>query len=121
MKYSLLIVFFSFICISSYSQTRPRETSRENYDRELDRGATYSVEKKKTSKKKVKRSLSKSFDRKVEEYEERMQTNAKKYAKMEKEMRKPQYSDPAYFGHKKKPKKRPPGKKKFCKECQMIH
>ena len=37
------------------------------------------------------------------------------------EMEKPQYSDPSYFGHKKKPKKRPPGKKKFCKECGMYH
>jgi len=36
-------------------------------------------------------------------------------------MKKPQYSDPTYFGHKKKPKKRPPGKKKFCKECGIYH
>ena len=40
---------------------------------------------------------------------------------MAKEMEKPQYSDPTYFGHKKPPKKRPVGKKKFCKECGMSH
>lgn len=62
-----------------------------------------------------------SFDEKIEEYEELMEANAKKYRKRAKEMEKPQYSDPTYFGHKKKPKKRPPGKKKFCKECGIVH
>ncbi len=33
----------------------------------------------------------------------------------------PTYGDPMYFGHKRKPKKRPPGKRKFCKECGMVH
>ena len=61
------------------------------------------------------------YDKKVEEYHKRMEANAKKYEKMAKEMEKPQYSDPSYFGHKKKPKKRPQGKKKFCKECGMYH
>jgi len=42
----------------------------------------------------------------------------RRLAKMKK---KPQYSDPLYFGHKKKPKKRPPGKQKYCKECGMRH
>ncbi|MDW7690978.1 hypothetical protein R9C00_20515 [Flammeovirgaceae bacterium SG7u.111] len=35
--------------------------------------------------------------------------------------KKPQYNDAMYFGHKKKPKKRPPGKRKMCKECGMVH
>ncbi|MCS7005081.1 MAG: hypothetical protein NZM38_07120 [Cytophagales bacterium] len=43
------------------------------------------------------------------------------YQKMEYEMEKPQYKDPTYFGHKRKPKKRPPGKQKYCKECGMKH
>lgn len=33
----------------------------------------------------------------------------------------PAYNDATYFGHKKKPKKRPPGKRKLCKECKMVH
>jgi hypothetical protein len=45
----------------------------------------------------------------------------KQAMKMEYEMEKPQYKDPLYFGHKRKPKKRPPGKQKFCKECGMKH
>jgi hypothetical protein len=55
------------------------------------------------------------------EWEQRMEANAKKYNKMAKEMKKPQYSDPLYFGHKQKPKKRPPGKKKYCHECGIRH
>jgi hypothetical protein len=61
------------------------------------------------------------FDNKIKEYEERMVANAKKYKKMKKEMEKPQYSDPSYFGHKRKPKKHKPGKRKFCKECEIVH
>jgi len=55
------------------------------------------------------------------EWEQRMEANAKKYEKMAKEMKKPQYSDPTYFGHKRKPKKRPPGKKKYCDVCGIVH
>lgn len=57
----------------------------------------------------------------VREYEERMEANAKRYEKEAKLAEKPQYSDFSYFGHKKKPKKRPVGKRKFCKECGIVH
>jgi LAS superfamily LD-carboxypeptidase LdcB len=46
---------------------------------------------------------------------------SKERIKAEKEMQKPQYSDPMYFGHKRPPKKRPIGKQKYCKECGMKH
>ena len=61
------------------------------------------------------------YDRKIEEYKDRMEANAERYKEMSKEMEKPQYSDPTYFGHKKPPKKRPVGKKKFCKICGIVH
>lgn len=57
----------------------------------------------------------------MEEHEARMKSVAKAHRKAEKESMKPQYSDPSYFGHKRKPKKRPPGKMKFCKECEIRH
>ncbi|HEX5171356.1 MAG TPA: hypothetical protein VFW11_19400 [Cyclobacteriaceae bacterium] len=38
-----------------------------------------------------------------------------------KEMAKPQYSDPLYFGHKHPPKKHKAGKLKYCKECGIRH
>lgn len=60
-------------------------------------------------------------DQLVEEYKQRMKRNARKARKKEKEMQKPQYSDPSYFGHKRKPKKRSPDKMKFCKECGIRH
>lgn len=62
-----------------------------------------------------------NLDRKVDEYHERMKDNAKRYKKMARLSKKPQYSDPTYFGHKRKPKKRPPGKRKLCKECEIVH
>ena len=46
---------------------------------------------------------------------------AKKNGYKYKDMQKPQYSDPTYFGHKKKPKKRSLKKRKMCKECGIVH
>ncbi len=68
-----------------------------------------------------KQSQGRTYDQAIFEAQERQKQNAEKYARMEREMKKPQYSDPTYFGHKRKPKKRKPGKKKFCKECGMWH
>lgn len=51
----------------------------------------------------------------------RMEETSRKRLKEMKKAKDPQYSDPTYFGHKKPPKKRPPGKMKFCKECGMRH
>lgn len=113
MQMIIVLIFISY----SFSMAQ----SGKSKIKEIDRGATYDNGAKKVKKKKSNYSISKDFDKKVEEYEKRMQDNVKKHKKMEKEMRKPQYSDPTYFGHKKKPKKRPQGKKKFCKECGLKH
>lgn len=72
-------------------------------------------------KKPKKNSLSYKLDHSVEEYHKLMKKNKKKYAKREKGMKKPQYSDHTYFGHKKQPKKRAIGKRKMCKECGIVH
>jgi hypothetical protein len=56
-----------------------------------------------------------------QDFRKRMEAVAAQRRKAEKEMQKPQYSDPMYFGHKKKPKKRPVGKRKFCQECGIVH
>jgi len=55
------------------------------------------------------------------EYYERVEQVARERRKAEKIMQKPQYSDPMYFGHKRPPKKRPPHKMKYCKECGIRH
>jgi len=61
------------------------------------------------------------YEQKVLEYYERIEEVAKQKEEMAMEMKKPQYSDPTYFGHEKKPKKRTPGKKKYCTECGLSH
>jgi len=61
------------------------------------------------------------YDKLVVEYKQRMQANVHKHKVMARKMRKPQYSDPSYFGHKHKPKIRPVGKRKFCQECGIVH
>ena len=116
-----LVVILFFLGSVAMAQTRDQGNSREP-SAKADRGATYDVRMSKQKKKgKSKNSLASQYDRKVEEHHELMIANAKKNEKIAKEMEKPQYSDPTYFGHKKEPKKRPPGKKKFCKECGMTH
>ena len=57
----------------------------------------------------------------VVDYQKRMKAMVKKRDVMARKMEKPQYSDHSYFGHKRKPKKRPVGKRKFCKECEIVH
>ena len=61
------------------------------------------------------------YDNLIVEYEERMKANVHKYKVMARKMKKPQYSDPSYFGHKRKPKKRAVGKRKYCDECEIVH
>ncbi len=56
-----------------------------------------------------------------EDYYKRIAELQKTRRKNEKMLDKPQYSDPSYFGHKRPPKKRPPNKMKFCKECGLRH
>lgn len=63
----------------------------------------------------------KYYERLVVEYQKRMKANVKRREVIARKMEKPQYSDPLYFGHKRKPKKRPVGKRKFCKECEIVH
>ncbi len=55
------------------------------------------------------------------EFYDRMEELEKTKRKNEKLAMKPQYSDPMYFGHKKPPKKRKPGKMRYCKECGIRH
>lgn len=75
----------------------------------------------KKKKKKGKAAYELQYEQGIKDYEALMAANKKKYHKMQKGMQKPQYSDPTYFGHKRPPKKRKKGKRKFCKECGIIH
>lgn len=57
----------------------------------------------------------------VTAFRERLQKVYKEKAKEEKLSQKKRYKDPTYFGHKRKPKKRPVGKQKFCSICRIKH
>lgn len=126
MRYSAIILFLLLYVwlqpgkVQAQTTTDPDAIFRpSSRDAESGRAETKAAPKrKKTSNR---NSFDRQLDQKKKEFEQRMKANAKKYRKMEKEMKKPQYSDPLYFGHKRKPKKRPPGKQKFCKECGMKH
>jgi archaellum component FlaD/FlaE len=115
-----------FAISAGYAQQTPRgnpsdiPSSRDPKVKEAEK----KPEQKRVSRKKNKKGKSEItiyYDVKVQEFYKRMKANAKKYKKMQREMKKPQYSDPMYFGHKKMPKKRPPGKKKYCRECGIVH
>jgi hypothetical protein len=55
------------------------------------------------------------------EFYERVERAAKEKQKIMKILARKQYSDPSYFGHKRKPKRRPPHKMRFCDECHIRH
>ncbi len=56
-----------------------------------------------------------------EEFEKRMKAVAKQKSKEARMAGKPEYANKFYFGHKREPKKRPNGKKKYCKICEFAH
>jgi hypothetical protein len=121
-----LIILFCTLGSASYAQSGKRSTKKQTPS-SMSSGSDYKYEK--GSEQRIFREdkgAGKPYaitwaDQKKKEYDKRMEANAKKYREMEKQMKKPQYSDPSYFGHKSKPKKRANGKKKFCKECGIRH
>ncbi len=126
MKYLLIITFSCFLLTAGMAQSKvskkdsknaPSSRSASSVDIRSENSIFMD-----TKKSAVKRKADvKTMDDLKQEAKERMMANAKKNEKIAKEMEKPQYSDPSYFGHKNPPKKRKPGKKKFCKECKIRH
>jgi hypothetical protein len=55
------------------------------------------------------------------EFYERIERVAKDKQRALKQLAKPQYSDPRYFGHKKIPKRRAANKMRYCGECGIRH
>lgn len=120
MKYLKIIFLLAFVMIgaSVFAQER-QDNSFAPMSKE--QSATQKKAMKKRGKKSNRAMFNKRMNQKVKEYEKRMVANAKQDRKERRLAKKPQYSDPSYFGHKKKPKKRPVGKRKFCKECHIWH
>ena len=102
----------------------PASTKYENFPSAKSPGnsqTSYKNSRRSLKKGSGKNNLMHQLDQKVEEYHQRVKEVQKRNEKFARLSKKPQYSDPAYFGHKRKPKKRPPGKKKLCKECGIMH
>ena len=124
MRPAIFIVSFFLITSLAFGQTTKKKKNKDNVRSEtnqpstVDPGAspTY-YEPKKT---RVKSGLKITYDGE-RRYYERKELAAKERRKAEKELMKPQYSDPMYFGHKRPPKKRKPGKMKYCRECGLRH
>jgi hypothetical protein len=52
---------------------------------------------------------------------DQLEVVARQKRKIERTLESPAHSNPAYFGHKRQPKKHSPDKMKFCKVCGIRH
>ncbi len=128
---SILVLLFVFMTLVSFGQSkRKKQEQRPKADERglpvptsLDPNVQQTFEpKKQTSKRSKRRKSSKGGSYSPEQdHADRMASVEKERRKAERMADKPQYSDPSYFGHKRPPKKRPPGKMKYCKECGLRH
>ena len=122
----LLIILFAYSSQTFGQTDKKKATSQSDLSNSFE---PYSSSERSFAEKEVKKSKRanfrkayfKSLDQKKIDFQKRMVANAKYKKKVAKEMKKPQYSNPLYFGHKRKPKKRPVGKRKLCKECGIVH
>lgn len=120
MKKYLVTLGILFFVVSVYAQdTRSTETPKPSPPK------YQSVKKEKKSffsfLKKKEEPVYKTREEEIADFRAKMKKVARQKRKEEKLAEKPEYSDPSYFGHKKPPKKRPPGKQKFCKICRIKH
>jgi hypothetical protein len=112
-----------FACTTSFAQSKKKQKKSKSSPQQSTSlspyfpSEDYEPEKKGKTKSKARKATYNAMD----EHEARMKEVVKGHRKAEKERMKPQYSDPTYFGHKRKPKKNHPGKMKFCKECEIRH
>ena len=111
-------VVFSFLFMISILQSIFAQNSRD-----IDNSANTSTQNKKSVKifKSGKNSSFKTQEEGEKVYEDRMKQVAKDIKKSMRMLKKPQYSDKSYFGHKRPPKKRPLSRRKLCKVCGIVH
>lgn len=109
------------LLLAAQSAIAQSEKKKETSEQPSSLTPYYPEKSKETTKTKRKKSTGKVTYDARDKFYDRMEQVAKDNRKAEKELQKPQYSDPSYFGHKKPPKRRPAGKLKYCKECGMRH
>lgn len=108
----MLLICFGFAGFSQNTRNvnTPKTPPPQYQSTKKEKKKLFSFLKKKESKKSE-----------VEKFRERLSEVYKQKAKEAKKADKQQYTNPAYFGHKRAPKKRKPGKMKFCKTCGIKH
>lgn len=109
------------VCTATIAQSKKKQQKAKGEQQQSNSLSPYFPAEDYEPEKKSKSKSRKATHNAMELHEARMKEVVKSHRKAEKEMAKPQYSDPTYFGHKRKPKKRPPGKMKFCKQCEIRH
>lgn len=117
----LLLVLCASVAAVGQSKKKSKKKTETSQQQSSSLSPYFPKEDAEPSKKASKKTKSQVTYNAQRDHEERMKAVVKANRKAEKEMLKPQYSDPSYFGHKRKPKKRPSGKMKFCKECEIRH
>jgi hypothetical protein len=119
-----LILIFVLTTAVSYGQFRRKKKSKEpapvENSQEPNSLAPTTSKKEYAPKASKKNSSGTTYDAE-QKYYERMAALEKTKRKEEEMKLKPQYSDPAYFGHKRPPKRHKAGKLKYCKECGIRH
>lgn len=137
MRYKkLLFLTGTMLCLSFTAVCQTTKDIHEGHDRENRQESKKVFTIKRSSRSKKKSAIDKDFDQHMKDnaiaqkknrydpnadFQKRMKKVGRENVKEERIMKKPQYSDPSYFGHKRKPKIRPVGKKKVCKECGLKH
>lgn len=117
-RHKLLYLLLIFV-VPAFGQKKQPEPPRQNNPSSLSPEVpARSTHPPKASRKKSSGKVTYSLE---EQYYDRVLSVAKERRRAEKVMQKPQYSDPMYFGHKRPPRKRPPGKMKYCRECGLRH
>lgn len=124
----LISILLTMIAFASYGQLNRKEKKAARRGTAVERPTTLNPGSEdvdfvapKVSERKQKKKPSGVTYNAQKEYEERMSARAKTYRYNERMLMKPQYANPAYFGHKRKPKRHAPGKIKYCKECGIRH
>jgi len=118
---SFYLVGFSMLAIAAHAQTgQPFDTGTAPNSR----NPSLKVESRVFSPKKAKVFKHKKVNVKHTaryEFYERVEKAAREKQYVLKKLSKPQYSNKLYFGHKHKPKKRPPHKMRYCDQCGIRH
>ncbi|MFN5557124.1 MAG: hypothetical protein ACK5QK_07885 [Chryseotalea sp.] len=124
MKLRLIILFFAMLVLVVQTQAQSKrkkksKSKQENVtsvDPSFPQAGQFQPKKKKVKRKD--RGITYNAQDNFYQQRERVQKDIRR---AELELSKPQNSNPQYFGHKRPPKKRPPGKMKFCKVCGLKH